>query len=134
MADGLTKGVHHVGLTVKDLEASAGFFEQALGFDRIGGRPEYPSLFISDGTVMLTLWQSKTDDPVPFDRTTNIGLHHVALLVRDRAALDAAFTACAAYPGAKIEFPPEPLGGGPREHTMLYEPSGNRVELVYDPG
>ncbi|MEZ4318705.1 MAG: VOC family protein [Myxococcota bacterium] len=35
-----TRGVHHVGLNVLDVEAAAAFFEEALGFERVGGRPE----------------------------------------------------------------------------------------------
>ena len=37
-----TQGVHHAGLTVPDLTAARGFFEQALGFDAVGEVPAYP--------------------------------------------------------------------------------------------
>lgn len=131
MAGNLTAGVHHVGLTVADLEASAKFFEDVLGFDRIGGRPEYPSVFISDGTVMLTLWQAKVDDPAPFDRTCNIGLHHLCLRIPDQASLDEAFDRAQQYPGVEVEFPPEPVATGNGMYAMIYEPSGNRIELRY---
>ena len=76
-----TQGVHHIGLTVPSLEATNAFFVDTLGFKQVGEKPDYPAIFLSDGTIMMTLWQAK--DPgtaTPFDRTNVIGLHHLALL------------------------------------------------------
>ena len=76
----ITQGVHHLGLTVPDLKKTRSFFEDILGFKLVGERPDYPAAFVSDGTVMITLWQAK--DPKnarSFDRSNAIGLHHVAL-------------------------------------------------------
>lgn len=128
MTEKLTAGVHHVGLTVGDLDASVGFFE-ALGFDKIGGRPEYPSVFVSDGSVMLTIWQAKVDDPTPFDRTSNIGLHHLCLKMTSADAVQKAFDIASAYSGAKVEFAPTEVATGNGIYAMVYEPSGNRIEL-----
>lgn len=133
MADKLTAGVHHVGLTVGDLEASVGFFE-ALGFDRIGGRPDYPSVFVSDGSVMLTLWQAKAADPTPFDRTQNIGLHHLCLKMASSDAVTKAFEIASGYPGASAEFAPETVATKNGTYAMVYEPSGNRIELRHMEG
>lgn len=126
-----TIGIHHVGLTVPDLTATAAFFEQALGFARVGGQPDYPSLFLSDGTVLITLWQVK--DParaVPFDRQRNVGLHHLALRVADAAALERLHGEIAARADVVVEFAPEPLGGGPTRHMMCAIPGGIRLELI----
>lgn len=63
------QGAHHVGLTVSDLDTAKAFFIQALGCDQVGKSPDYPAVFISDGSVMITLWQA--EDPasaVPFVR------------------------------------------------------------------
>jgi hypothetical protein len=60
-------------------------------------------------------------------------LHHLALKVADRAALDAAHRVIAEWPGVVIEFPPEPSGKGPKFHMMIREPSGNRIEFAWDP-
>ena len=128
MTEKLTAGVHHVGLTVSDLEASVGFFE-ALGFDRIGGRPDYPSVFVSDGSVMLTIWKAKVDAPTEFDRTCNIGLHHLCLKIASADALNKAFEIASSYPGAKVEFEPMTVATGNGTFAMVYEPSGNRIEL-----
>ena len=63
----MTRGVHHVGLTVVDIQQTASFFSEALGFAQVGERPNYPAVFLSDGTVMLTVdlarMREKVRDP-----------------------------------------------------------------------
>ena len=51
----ITEGAHHIGLTVPDYEAARDFFVDVLGFDEIGSKPEYPAIFVSDGSLMLSL-------------------------------------------------------------------------------
>ncbi len=60
MTDTLTRGVHHIGLTVPDLDQARDFFCGVLGFEEVGGVPDYPSIFVSDGTILLTLWRPPT--------------------------------------------------------------------------
>ena len=84
----LTLGAHHIGLAVPDLHAARAFFCDALGYRTVGEVPDYPAVFVSDGTTLITLWQ--VEDPATaraFDRRKNIGLHHLALAVADEAAL-----------------------------------------------
>lgn len=129
-SEALTKGVHHVGLTVPDVGLAAAFFEAALGFERVREVPEYPAIFVSDGTVMLTLWQAT--DPhsaTPFDRKKVIGLHHLALKV-DPTVLDDLYQKVSSADDVKIEFSPEPLRGGPIRHMMCHIPGGIRLELI----
>ena len=126
-----TQGAHHVGLTVPDLAAARAFFEGALGFRPVGEKPDYPAVFLSDGSVMITLWQA--EDPAratSFDRRRGIGLHHLALRVADAAALDAVHGELAERDDVKVEFAPEPLGAGPTRHMMCAIPGGIRLELV----
>ena len=133
MSNPLTAGVHHVGLTVGDLDASVAFFE-ALGFGQVGGRPDYPSVFVSDGTVMLTLWKAKAAAPVAFDRAANIGLHHLCLRMVSDQAVQTAFEVATAQPGVKVDFAPMPVANGNGTYAMVFEPSGNRIELRYMQG
>lgn len=132
MTQALTIGAHHVGLAVPDLEAATNFFCVALGFKEVGGNPAYPSKFVSDGTTLLTLWQ--VADPataIPFDRRTNVGLHHLALGVTDAAALDIVHDRVRAYPGAKVEFAPEPIRAGSSvQHFICAMPGGIRIEFA----
>lgn len=126
-----TRGVHHVGLTVPDLAAARGFFVDTLGFSQVGERPDYPAVFVSDGAVMITLWQAiDPANAVPFDRKNVIGLHHLALLVESQHALDALHARLVAAHSVRIEFAPEPLRGGPVRHMMCAIPGGVRIEFI----
>ena len=85
----VTSGVNHIGLTVKDLEASTGFFVDRLGWRVAGGVPDYPATFVTDGELFVTLWRAvEPETAADFNRKTNIGLHHLALTVRDVETLD----------------------------------------------
>ncbi len=46
-----TEGIHHAGLTVPNLTATRDFFIEALGFNEVGAVPDYPAVFLSDGTI-----------------------------------------------------------------------------------
>ena len=131
MKDQLTRGVHHVGLTVTDLDASSRFFTDLLGWERVGGKPDYPAVFVSDGTVMVTLWLAKQPSAaMAFDKNNNVGLHHLALRVEDLDVLHRIHRKLAAAGNIEIEFAPEPLGDGSSTHMMCYEPGGIRVEFI----
>jgi catechol 2,3-dioxygenase-like lactoylglutathione lyase family enzyme len=131
MSSKITAGISHVGLAVSNLEASLKFF-QALGFNKVGGRESYPSYFVSDGTSLITLWQTK-ENSIPFDRTKNVGLHHLAIKVPSLDALHTAYETAIQIDGVKTDFAPEPLTGTAWMHAMVFEPSGCRIEFTYQP-
>ncbi|MGF6603632.1 catechol 2,3-dioxygenase-like lactoylglutathione lyase family enzyme [Paraburkholderia sp. GAS448] len=132
--ESLTLGIDHVGLTVPDLEVTRDFFVNCLGWKQVGGKPEYPAAFVSDGHVLLTLWQVKNETgKVDFDRKSNVGLHHLAIRAASEEAFAIIFERVSTWPGVKVEFAPELLGSGPKRHTMVYEPGGIRLEFDLDP-
>ena len=57
-AQAITRGAHHIGLTVPDLDRTRRFFIDVLGLDQIGEVPDYPAVFLSDSQLMITLWQA----------------------------------------------------------------------------
>ena len=129
-AEPITRGVHHVGLTVSDLSASRAFFVDILGYREVGAKPDYPAVFVGDGHTLITLWRAT--DPasaVPFDRHRSIGLHHLALRVASDQ-LDALHRRLLEATGVTVEFAPEPLGAGPTRHMMCSIPGGIRVEFI----
>lgn len=129
--EAMTEGVHHVGLTVRDLKRSLTFFTGVLGFKKVGEIPDYPAVFVSDGRVMVTLWQVQEPQvAVNFDRRKNLGLHHLALRVTNGEELEKLHRRLIDADGVTIEFAPEPLNNGPTRHMMVYEPSGLRVEFI----
>lgn len=126
-----TQGIHHLGLTVRDIQEVSTFFCDQLGFEVVGKKPDYPAIFVSDGTVMLTLWQVPNGvDPVSFDRRRNIGLHHFALKVADHCTLDKLFGRLKEHDGVALEFGPEPLGQTGSRHMMCAIPGGIRIEFI----
>lgn len=130
----LTLGMNHVGLTVTDLDRSVAFFTDALDWEGVGGYPDYPSKFVTDGKIFLTLWQATDpEEAIAFDRKNNVGLHHLALTVKSLEALDVLYARFLRFDGVVIEFSPEPNGGGPTIHMMIREPSGNRIEFAFNP-
>jgi catechol 2,3-dioxygenase-like lactoylglutathione lyase family enzyme len=130
----LTRGIDHLGLTVPNLDVTRDFFVNCLGWKEVGAKPDYPAVFVSDGHLLLTLWQLKDEaNKVEFDRRKNVGLHHLALKAASKEAFTTLFERVSSWPGVKVEFPPEDLGKGPKRHTMVYEPGGVRIEFDLDP-
>ena len=129
---GRPTSLDHLGLAVRDLEATKNFFVEALGFRVTNEDADYPSAFVVNGHTRITLWQ--VEDPetaAAFDRRQNVGLHHFALSVGSRAVLEEMHQRIRRYSGATIEFAPEPLGSGPSHHMMFRDPSGIRMELIH---
>jgi catechol 2,3-dioxygenase-like lactoylglutathione lyase family enzyme len=125
-----TKGAHHIGLTVPDLAATRNFFINTLGYEQVGEVPDYPAVFVSDGTLLITLWQAQDpSNAVPFDRKNNVGLHHLALMVENHEVLNALNQRLQNTEDVEIEFAPQQLMGD-INHMMVYIPGGIRVEFL----
>lgn len=128
----MTSGIHHVGLAVTRLEASATFFTNLLGWDEVRRDPSYPAIFVSDGHIMLTLWQvTDPDNATTFDRHHNVGLHHLAIKIDSEGRLEEIHQMLTKAEGVAIEFAPEALREGPAHHMMCTEPSGLRIEFIW---
>jgi catechol 2,3-dioxygenase-like lactoylglutathione lyase family enzyme len=130
----LTRGIHHLGLTVPDVEETKRFFVDILGYESLGERADYPAAFVSDGTTMITLWQ--TVDPhnaKRFDRKNVVGLHHLALAVDNHQALDEVYRSLGNAKNVSVEFPPQARGDKGARHLMCAIPGGIRVEF-FSPG
>lgn len=130
MTEAVTKGTHHIGLTVSKLEESASFFTSLLGWKEVRRDNASPAIFVSDGRVMVTLWKNKEEPPTAFDRFRNIGLHHVAFELESESDLNHIYDKLVKHE-VKIEFSPECLREGSAKHMICYEPSGIRVELIW---
>lgn len=130
----LTCGVHHVGLVVRRLEESAQFFTGMLGWQEVRRDDSYPAIFVSDNTVMLSLWATRApagpQTVQAFNKDINIGLHHLALQVESKDALHEIYRRLLEH-AVHIEFPPELLRDGPAQHMICYEPSGIRLEFIW---
>ncbi len=87
------RDLHHLGLTVADVEVSAAWYERVLGFRRTGGWDDpagrWRKVFlVHDGLrTRLGLAEHAGSAGGPFDETRT-GLDHLAFGVADRAELD----------------------------------------------
>src|SRR5262245_3385983 len=87
-------GIHHIGLTVRDADTSAAWYQQVLGFHPVGDyvAPDgvRRKVFLRhDGlSARLGLTEHRDGASDPFDET-RVGLDHLAFAVGDRAALEA---------------------------------------------
>jgi lactoylglutathione lyase len=111
--------IHHVGLLVRDLEATVPFYTDVLGLHRRDDRPAFDVegvwFDIGDGQ-QLHLFEGETP--------TDAG-QHVALRVRD---LNDAVGRLREHDVKVWLYPRE----GPYRQAVVRDPSGNRIELYVD--
>lgn len=125
-----TLNIHHLGLSVKELDSSVAFFTEVLGFKVVQEKPDYPAKFVSNGHAFITLWQTEPG-AIEFNRRTAVGLHHFALRVETQSDLEELYAKAIEFPGVVSDFSPEPLGDSGASHAMVFEPGGIRIELIF---
>ena len=129
--------IHHLGLTVRDVDASAAWYEDVLGFHRAG---EYTApdgarrkVFLQhDGLrARLGLTQHHNGDREAFDET-RIGLDHVSFGVSSRDDLDAW---AQRFSDAGVMFSPVATANSIPDATALVfrDPDNIQLELFFDP-
>ena len=80
---------------------------------------------------MLTLWKAQTNEPIQFNRKSNIGLHHFALAVESFERLNEIYNSILET-SYKAEFAPEPVReGSAAKHFILSGPSELRIEFIF---
>ena len=141
--------VHHVGVTVSDLDRAVAFWERLLGArsrDRqvlqgpqLGTMVGYPGIRIDrcwvdlPGGVALELLRYLDRNEAPNDPgTAHPGNVHVCLRVSDMDAAHAHAVACGATP---VSDRPIEVAHGPRAGTRLAylrDPDGVTIELVQE--
>jgi catechol 2,3-dioxygenase-like lactoylglutathione lyase family enzyme len=81
--------IRHIALVVKDLEATAEFYQKALGLSRteISEGPTARRIYLSDGHVNLALLQYKGEAGSGLkDAASYVGIHHFGFQVDDLSA------------------------------------------------
>ena len=118
-------GVHHIVLTVSDLERSSAFYERILGI-KSGGNAV--ARWISCDTFLLA-FQLPPNAPLPNDRfdENRIGLDHIGFLVASRKTLEDLLIVLDQLnvPTAGIEFDPD----GQEEYVCFRDPDNIQVEF-----
>ena len=130
-------GIHHLGLTVRNVDASAAWYTDVLGFRRVGefespDRARRKVFLRHDGLqTRLGLTQNRDGGQEVFDET-RVGLDHLAFAVADRAELDAWSTRLTA--AAVVHSPVAPANSIPGAAVLVFrDPDNIQLELVVEP-
>jgi glyoxylase I family protein len=133
----MINGVHHLGLTVRDVEVSAAWYAEVLGFRRVDGF-ESPDgarrkVFLRHEGLhtRLGLTQHRGGDQDSFDET-RVGLDHLAFSVADRDELGAWEARLAS---AGVMHSPIAAANSIRGAAVLVfrDPDNIQLELFFDP-
>jgi catechol-2,3-dioxygenase len=125
------KELGHLVLYVRNLEASAAFYRDVLGWKQIvGGVPGMPAAAFSSGRThheLLLIEVGPTAQPLP--RGRRVGLYHFGLKVGDTD--DDLREALATLKAAGVSVV------GATDHTVTHslyilDPDGNEIELYID--
>jgi glyoxylase I family protein len=133
----MISGIHHFGLTIRDVDVSAAWYERVLGFRRVGDfqAPDGArrKVFLRhDGLrARVGLTQHRGGSQDPFDET-RIGLDHLAFRVTDRAELDAWAERLAA--AAVVHSPVAAANSIPGAAVLVFrDPDNIQLELFVEP-
>ncbi|MEX0727645.1 MAG: VOC family protein [Planctomycetaceae bacterium] len=144
--------IHHIGLTVADLERSVKFYGETLGMELERRRPNvdadyvakqtgYPSVVLDVASFRVSPHSRQTLEVVqymkhagpPNDPATNrAGTSHLCLLVDDLRACHADLT----EQGVKFRSEPVEITAGPNQGGLVvyfYDPDGYTLEMFQPP-
>jgi lactoylglutathione lyase len=145
-------GIHHLGLTVSDIERSIGFYRDVLGMTLIRRRPHvdndyvasqtgYPGVVLNvasfkvspESVASLEVVQYMNQGGAPADSATNRpGNSHLCLLVSDLRACYADLN----DKGVRFKSEPVTITAGPNLGGLVvyfFDPDGYTLELFQPP-
>ena len=138
-----TTGIHHISITVNNFDVSKEFYTKLFGY--LGGQvlmemrgpphkhPDGRMMLFAFGTFMIGVWEAAPEnrDKV-FDRYS-VGLHHFALAVESRAAIDEVHRLLVAD-GVNILDTPAEYPYAPGYYAVFFtDPDGIKLELLHRP-
>jgi glyoxylase I family protein len=134
---GVIKGIHHLGFTVRDAEASAAWYVEVLGFRRVGEHqaPDraFRKVFLRHDNLpsRVGLTEQRAGSKDVFDET-RIGLDHLSFGVTDRAELD---VWVARLEAARAEYSRIAIANSiPGAAVVVFrDPDNIQLEIFFDP-
>ena len=139
------RGLRHLALGVRQLEAMKRFYVDLLGFD-VEWEPDADNVYLSSGIDNLALHRSATlttgrSTPLTAGRATSLEasgsttegsrLDHFGLIVRSPADVDA-WAAFLESRGVTIDAPPRTHRDGARS-CYFKDPDGNSIQIIHHP-
>lgn len=118
------RGLRHLALRVRDLEACVRFYTETLGF-HLEWQPDPDNAYLTSGTDNLALHRVAS---LPAEAAA---LDHLGLLV-DRPDEVDAWAAFLEARGVKMERPPRTHRDGARSFYFP-DPDGNMIQIIYHP-
>lgn len=131
-------GLQHLGLTVRDVDASEAWYTQVLGLERVFVDPHpkddgYAVVMTRPGTALyIGLHHHPTADRERF-KPQRTGLDHLALQLPSREAIDQWITHLDAI-GVEHEAMVEKVDPAPFALILVRDPDGIPVELFWAGG
>ena len=140
LSPGLLRGVHHIALNVKDMQAACHFYGQILGLQRLTG-DEVPKTLVTlvaegkvtnfrtpDGTILDLFWEPDYEPPDPDPAKGFTRADHLAFDIAPEemdVAMDYLRQANIEFKGPIIR----PTGKG----IYFHDPDGFLIEVRCDP-
>ncbi len=124
------KRVGHVVFKVSNLDESAKFYTEVLGFELVNRLESPRAIFLTLGVQHhdIALFETGPDADAP--KANQVGLHHLALQVDDVAALKEGYETLQQH-GVKVV---RAVDHGTTHSVYFNDPAGNRLELYCDIG
>lgn len=133
--------IHHVSITVNDFDRARAFYTRLFGL--LGGQvaleatgaphklPDGRMMLLAAPTFMLGVWEAAPEHRERrFDRYS-VGLHHFAIAVESRAAVDEIHRQLVAD-GVEILDAPAEYPYVPGYYAVFFtDPDGIKIELVH---
>jgi catechol 2,3-dioxygenase-like lactoylglutathione lyase family enzyme len=131
-------GIHHIDLVVSSIDRSLPFYRELLGplgwhgISEVEGEQGETIWYLWGPVVSIGLREARAQRDAPFDRY-EVGLHHLAIEVESRAAVNER-ALWLANRAATIESGPEEYSYMPGYYAVFfYDPDGIKLEIVSIP-